>query len=975
MPDHHQIVEQIRGFLQGSDQTRNERLDGLAAAYADACSEANGRLGRCQRLLKQGLRSEAIQQAEAEPRLLDATAALDFPERHEWDELVDIYSLAAAPKLLSEAWTALSEAYAEAEPLQNLLRSHRRLATQRAPLRTRIGVMRKLASHDSKNPIWTEDLRTFEKARCRQIQIEAAEAVRLHDASHLTKLLSEVQDRNWVEPPPKSLVQGLTKAFAQLRGEQTQAALADLEARLSESLSSQDATRGRIARDEWNTLMATAPLEPADPTWERVGPALRWLDDEDRRAVSTRAFEADLNTLSNALGNPAAIAAVDLERLERKVLRHGRGIPEKIQRKYDARFRSAAAARTRRTRIIALALAGAVLVAGGLAFYLIRSSLRARDAQQAAATIATFLEKGEVEQAEGFLADLEKEDSSLLQDPSLRDARRRCRAVREQETERAQKFEDAIEEAKSAPLGDAEPKALATARELARLEPEKRAIEELTEQRRAARKESRDKLESGLRPRLETLSRAVERLGKRLDKGTPEYDRISEELDGARRDLDDLKPQIASSSNDLQQLGSDVQHRFEALANRFVQLQGESQRASEITEAAAFNVAQQSGDLGLFASRLQAFVKTYSHEPCAKAFETALNERPLWESVSAWHTLITAWQKDNSSLSSKAAGLRASACAQFLEKYPEFPEHRDVEDYRRHLEAIARRTSGAKSPLAALDTLFSNSLVADLRMVVVKNGLYPSKRFYARNIPAERNGMLQLKYLVDRGERERTEVIPVKEIISKDLAPQSKLAARAKALLSDRSKLDHWETVMIDLLRSIASEPDIDPIVQTILLKSVVKSAGEGSEPIRIALESVQSLLDHAKIDLEIDWTDPGDGPLAEDKQKPLKLIEAIRAHVPNENQVRTTRVQLERVVLQTHRTVGWLVGGPGGIQVRTGVALPGDGDLWIVAPAADKRGTWKKVGTIAGGKKSIDARDPSALAEGRPVFMIVPSS
>jgi hypothetical protein len=975
MADHHQIVEQIRAFLQGSDQTRNERLDGLAAAYAEACADANQRLGRCHRLLLQGLRSEAIQQAEAEPRLLDATAALDFPERNEWDEIVDIYSLPAAPKPMAEARTALSEAYALAEPLQNLLRQHRRLATQRAPLRTRIGVMRKLASKDSKNPIWTEDLRIFEKARCRQIQVEASEAVRLQDAEHLTKLLSETRDRDWVESPPRSLVQGLTRALAQLRGEQNQAELAALEARLSESLSSQDATRGRTARDEWNALMATAALEPADPTWERVAPALRWLEDEDRRAVASRALEADLNALSNALNDHAAISAAELERLEGRVLSHGRGIPEKIQRKYDVRFRTARAARTRRSRIIAAAVAGAILVAGGLAFSLIWSSFRARDAEQANATIAAFLDKGDIEQAEGFLADLEKADASLLKDPLLVDARRRCRAARDHETQRAQNFEDAMEEARHAALGDVEPKALATARDLARLDSEKRAIEELVHARQAARKDSRDKQETTLRPRLDTISRAIERLSTRLNESTLEFDRFAEELDSSRRELDELKPQIATSGAELQQLTGDVQRRVEAVAARFDQLQGESQRANEITEAAAFNVAQPSGDLGLFASRLLAFVKTYPAEACSKAFQTTLQERPLWDSVSAWNTLIKGWKKQAVSSRSQEAELRARVCAQFLQKYPEFPDYKDVEEYRRYMEAIAGRTSGAKSPLATLKALFSSALVENLSMVVVKAGPDQPKRFYARNIPAEHNGKLTLRYIIDRGDRERTEFIPVNEIISKDPAPQSKLASKAKEFLSDQSKLERWETIMIDLLRSIANEPEIDPIVQIILLKSVVKAAGDGSEPMRISLERMREELNDATINLDVDWTNPETGHLAEEKKLALKLVESLRAKVPGENQLRTARDQLERIVLQTRQTVGWLVRGQDGIQVRTGVALPGDGDLWIVAPSAEKRGKWTKVGTITGGKKSIDTRVPSALAEGRPVFMIVPSS
>src|SRR5947209_914413 len=139
MPDYHQIVDQIRGFVQSSDQTRNERLEGLASGYAEACIEVNQRLGRCQWLLQQGLRSEAIQLAESEPKLLGAIATLDFPERADWDELVGIYGLAAAPKLMVEAASFLNEAYAQEEPLQDLLRTHRRLAMQRAPLRLRIG--------------------------------------------------------------------------------------------------------------------------------------------------------------------------------------------------------------------------------------------------------------------------------------------------------------------------------------------------------------------------------------------------------------------------------------------------------------------------------------------------------------------------------------------------------------------------------------------------------------------------------------------------------------------------------------------------------------------------------------------------------------------------------------------------------------------------------------------------------------------
>src|ERR1700722_10069861 len=99
MADYHQTVDQIRAFVQSSDQTRNGFLESLASTYAEACVEVNQRMGRCHRLLQQGLRSEAIQLAESEPNLLESLTALDFPERVDWDELAQIYELAAAPKL------------------------------------------------------------------------------------------------------------------------------------------------------------------------------------------------------------------------------------------------------------------------------------------------------------------------------------------------------------------------------------------------------------------------------------------------------------------------------------------------------------------------------------------------------------------------------------------------------------------------------------------------------------------------------------------------------------------------------------------------------------------------------------------------------------------------------------------------------------------------------------------------------------
>ena len=119
------------------------------------------------------------------------------------DELVGIYGLAPAPRLQVEVASFLNEAYAQEEPLQELLVKHRRLAMQCLPLRLRLGVMRQLAVQDPHNLVWADDLHAFEKSRFRQIQVEAAEAARLNDPVHMARLLAEIQQQTWLEPPPK----------------------------------------------------------------------------------------------------------------------------------------------------------------------------------------------------------------------------------------------------------------------------------------------------------------------------------------------------------------------------------------------------------------------------------------------------------------------------------------------------------------------------------------------------------------------------------------------------------------------------------------------------------------------------------------------------------------------------------------------------------------------------------------------------
>jgi hypothetical protein len=978
MADHYQIVDQIRAFVQSSDQTRNGFLESLALTYADACVEVNQRMGRCHRLLQQGLRSEAIQLADSEPKLLDVIAALDFPERVAWDEVVQIYELSAAPKLAVEQAQFLNEAYALEDPLQDLLRRHRRLALQRASLRSRIAVMRKLAAQDANNPIWVDDLRTFEKARFRQVQSEAAQAAQSHDLGALSQLLAEIEQQSWVEPPPKALIQGLRIADAQFRGQQTRAHLTDLEARLDGAFAARDPIRGRIARQEWNALTATAQLAPADPLWERVRSPLNWLEEEDRIDEENHAHETDLAAMVQALDDSGYIPPAELERLAHAVLQHGRGMSEGNQQRYIARLRTAEAAQSRRWRAIVSGIAAVVIVALSLAFYAIRSSTRTSDVGHAATAVLDMLELGEVEQAGSFLKRLQQADPGLLTYPALVEAQEKHEAALRKETDRIRAFDKSYRAAEQASVTQLNPSELETARKLARHQTEKEAIEQLVKRRAAMLDVERTKHEKDVGPRLDAVGRKIAEIQPQVETevtAKTDVPKILGQLADTQRMLTGLGPELAYVGDNLQSRARFLDQKLEAARTRFDQSRQKAHLEVGLTGIVAYSATSKAGDLVKFASGLDDYIKSFPDDPRSRAFRQTREEQSLWYAIEAWNTLAAGWKGRRNGLSTEEAQIRAGLCGRFVAQHPSYPGLSEVARYQRHLEAIARRKPANDSPINKLQLLLSDIFVNHVWMVTTQDdasGRSITKHFYAPKEPEDKGDFLVFSSFLSFEGKEVSHSIHRDRIRAIGLSPQSELASQFNPALRDASLVTRWDTVMIDLVVAIVHKPGIDPILQVALLRKVVESAVAASEPLRESLDLFKTKLDQSGVDVNVPWMNPETPRLKQNQTEAADLIRSLPDLANARKRALALSDQIERDVARTYRTVGWLAqSAAGGWEVRTGVAVPPQGDLWVVAYQADKSGEWKKIGTITDGKPRIHAEDGSSLADGRPVFVI----
>ncbi len=352
-----------------------------------------------------------------------------------------------------------------------------------------------------------------------------------------------------------------------------------------------------------------------------------------------------------------------------------------------------------------------------------------------------------------------------------------------------------------------------------------------------------------------------------------------------------------------------------------------------------------------------------------------LKERALWESLDAWSRLATEWKPVPGGLAPEEAKSRAALFAEFLNRHPGFPNADTVNAYRKLAEAVARRTPGVEnSPPAKLHRLFSDILIDKVWMVTISSresdGRMLARKYYTTNRPVEKNARVYFMSLISFNGKEQARTFTDDRVVSRDLSPQSKIAADFKPVVADEKKLARWETVMRNLVARILNESGIDSILQVALLRRVLDSAMEASEPLKETLGPMKSRLDLTDVDVNVPWMNPEIDGLERNHDRAAHAIESIRPLLPTAERILALRNQIERGAFQTYWTVGWLAKDREDWRIRTGGAVPRQAELWVVLPVGNA-GALKKLGRIEGGKPTIGARDSATLAEGRPVFLV----
>ncbi|WDI43734.1 hypothetical protein [Bremerella sp. P1] len=992
MAEYQRVIDEIRFQLQSSDCELTDELRQLASSYSAACRSVNQRLRRCGEFLRLGLRSEAIQFAEAEPNLLELVTRLDFPEREAWEELVTMYQLPRMEPLLLDMAEMLNEAYADQEPLTKLLTTHRLMALAKSPLKQRLDVVRKLADLDLQASFWDDDVREMEKARLHEIKVEANAAKSKGDHSRLKDLLVEVQDSQWRNAPPPSYVKSISEMAGAANENWARKELEQLEAELNDAFGALDLPRAQQLRDQWDMLAPQAELAPDDPIWENSGPILDWIRDEEEQLAKQQAYEDAVGYLELALEKDR-IDLPDLERLGHEVNKFNKGLPEPLATRYRNRIASLQFADTRRRNLIIAGVAlGIILVIGSIGF-LIQRQLRSSEIIAVASTVEQMIDNGQLADARAMVdkhSDFPIHESWLAAQKKLGDAEKT-------EQDRLSQVQGLIASAESTTSHNQAVKYLEQAREIAHTSEEKLAIgrlemewEEHRQNEVAAREEAFRQLVDKATNKLEqsdSLLAMVDPTNQDTNKDLQQLDQLLKETDQDLQQLNSAKGMVRSTSSSQVKL---LETRATALKDAHKKLEQQSSLFDEMTRQAAISSEAANFEQALsgYDEALKNYVTSFPNDPRSSDFKKVATHAKTWSGAMKWQQLWHSWSvippRDLQDVVAQIA-----ECEKFLDDFPEAPSASVAKSYLTYLKSIRMReessdgdrSDGAKSQMAAL---FENALLSKVYLLELKDGkkyylLAPLKKKLTNAASTEVVNFHPITdYYSALGGNESKGTGKIKQVgeiktLTTSLAPHAVIGSRVKETI-DNCSLNEWDTYCLGLCKRILSDPEIDDFLKYFLLLRTAELAGEGNAHLKETMASVIRKFQDDEIDLAVNWMDPENEAaqtareLAADALKRVNIQDFESAWDESKKQTEqlTKRVQCPISVvghLEKDKKGSW--------KCLTSWEPKGDYQLQVVVPSGTSH-TWASIGSARGNSITLNGQLSGAHAiEGQLIFAI----
>ncbi|QEG35133.1 AAA family ATPase [Bythopirellula goksoeyrii] len=944
------FLDDIRDAVNAPETADPDLVREASIAYNESCREANKRLRQVDKLLRDGLRSEAIQSAELEPPLLNHVADLDFPFLEEWQGMLAQWNLQLPPQLELDAAKRLNVAYAEIRPLEQLLRQHRLLALARAPLSARIEVLRKLTALDELNFSWQTDLADYERLRLRQIKSEAAEATLNGDLARLSELQAELNNAKWSSEVSPDLVKEIREGYRSLEHRDARQQLEELVPQLDQAYSEFDVPRAAELTTRWNEYAQLVSLSPQDPLAQRSGEAIEWVNEQLRTADRQREFEARLQSLETALERDDP--KQKLESLLHKTQRFDLPIPEGLLTRVQDRIATQSAHSHRRGRLIGASIVASLIVIAVASFAYWRVQQQRETLLEHRTAFSELVDEESWTQAESYFSGLPQD---FQEDAKIQSLHSQVAKGVSEEQSRAQAIAELLDYAESQSVENLDKAILDQIRELAETEDEKQRLANLEFKLRKY-----DQQQQVVRDKA--FLAAVKKWSEKL--AVLERNGSSDETETWSL-LTKLQEDLASHSG----VSSSLRNRGDVLENKLrtiIRQQSEADKERRLMNA----VYKSAGRIDVFEKALADVVREQPDSLAASNARQVIGEKEAWLSVIKWDRFWSEvrpnWTTQTAMEATETLDLGNELEQQTLENVLS----KEFEKRKPYLDKVVARKDINLAELKY--SLVQNKFMYNLWMVVDKE----NTRFYCPEAPQEVGSgkELRFKYLIDSSNPPKSRALQASSVIWHGRAPQSDIAEESKNKL-DQLPTENWDKTFYLLASNIREklkqEHPLDAVLGLDLLRRVLQTGCDGSYQFQEAFEGVIEEIDNSGIDFSVAWYLPDDN----DAQAARRDAQAVVAgFVGFDELVKSKKEFFRSNCLPPSYSLTWVavLGRKQGSEWECYPLLPetSEGKLYIATTSGNKKAQLKQVARVNSGKVTWSIAKESLEPLGTPLFL-----
>ncbi len=816
------VVDRIRELMERQDGVSGESMEPLAMAYGLEVGQVNDRLAVCVNLLRKGLRSEAIQQASMRPNLIEWCARLDFPEIEDWSEILQFFQVPLPRALNRDAVRQLQEALVEEQPLEELLRQHRRMAIGKAPIAWRLRILRRIAQVDSANPVWTEDVEVWEKARLREIPAELEAAIKADNAEVCRALAKELSSKTWRIQPPADLVKDARAASNQLEYASQSAELCVIAAAMSDAFCASDEAQCREQRSLWLALVEEMKKPPQPDVLELAEPSLLWLEQQDAAIIEEESRLQAIADLEVAIDRSESILSLQ------KAYSSATRFNEPLDLKLESRYRSILSElqlRGKRRAVLRVASVVAVAVLGLIAFGVWQwRSIREREVQTAVTALNQLLEGNKLTEAQEYMDGLVTSKPHVAESAAVRAIASDLAGRAQTEAERIANFAKYVEQADNEDPSLIDLSILLNAEKLASTEPEKGVVFRVRQKREVHDRAVENQQFQELRVELTRLTQDVDRLESKDLVELPDAS-----LERALQLIDELRRKFPKA-------GSGGTVLIDALHKRTSSLRASVRQAMVARESEfnALKLVREASSLQSLEQALGNFGFQAPKSPLANEFAEVSNESKYWKRVAEWNEFTDAVAAYLRTHDAEVVPGLLSKLTELEQSIASNPVLDSVPTLKSSFEKIVQRGEILDKLVAELDKDIRSSLFT--LEAPTRSGLAPM-RFFAYS-----------SYVNDRKNKDRLQSQGGKgiEVLSADdgtVATENLTGTVAiredpqkfynellgSLRLQRRDYLNKWEERFLDQVKIIFKRQDLDQSVKEHLLLQLLRSASEGS--------------------------------------------------------------------------------------------------------------------------------------------------